>query len=124
MASGQIRNLGGKVKPIVSLDRSEARRRVLNLYRAWYRQAPYMIYELDLPVNEKQLRSKVREKILENKDVTDIRAIDMLVFRGQLELNDSINKFKSLMHYMAYFDEHPNKKPKDFLSKFLSGHNN
>lgn len=31
-----------QVKPILSTDREEARRRVLNLYRAWYRQVPYI----------------------------------------------------------------------------------
>lgn len=123
MASNQIKHLGGKVKPIISLNRTDARRRALNLYRAWYRQIPYIIYDMDLPVNQKQLRDKVREKFLENKDVADIRMIDIHIIRGHNELNDSINKFKSLMHYMAYFDDNTNKKPKDFLSKFLSGQN-
>ena len=31
-----------QVKPILSLDRADARRRVLNLYKAWYRQIPYI----------------------------------------------------------------------------------
>lgn len=31
-----------QVKPLLSTDREEARRRVLNLYRAWYRQIPYI----------------------------------------------------------------------------------
>lgn len=31
-----------QVKPILSTDREEARKRVLNLYKAWYRQIPYI----------------------------------------------------------------------------------
>ena len=31
-----------QVKPLLSLDHAEAKRRVLNLYRAWYRQVPYI----------------------------------------------------------------------------------
>lgn len=31
-----------QVRPILSVDKSEARRRVFNLYRAWYRQIPYI----------------------------------------------------------------------------------
>ena len=29
-------------KPILSHDKTEAKRRVLNLYRAWHRQIPYI----------------------------------------------------------------------------------
>lgn len=31
-----------QVKPILSTDKEEARKRVLNLYKAWYRQIPYI----------------------------------------------------------------------------------
>ena len=31
-----------QVRPILSVDKPEARRRVLNLYRAWYRHIPYV----------------------------------------------------------------------------------
>lgn len=122
MASKQVASaLGGKVRPILSLDKKEARRRVLNLYRAWYRQTPYILHETDLQINVKQMRSKVRELILANKDITDIRVIDMMVIRGQMELNDTVNKFKSQCHVLAYFNESDNPPPKDFLSKFLAG---
>lgn len=30
-----------QVKPLLSVDRGEAKRRVINLYKAWYRQIPY-----------------------------------------------------------------------------------
>lgn len=31
-----------QVKPILSLDKEEARKRVLHLYKAWFRQLPYI----------------------------------------------------------------------------------
>lgn len=31
-----------QVRPILSLDREEARRRVFNLYKAWYRSVPFI----------------------------------------------------------------------------------
>lgn len=31
-----------QVRPILSIDKEEARKRVLNLYKAWYRQIPYI----------------------------------------------------------------------------------
>ena len=37
-----VTHVGRQVKPLLSVDRTEARRRVLNLYKAWYRQIPYV----------------------------------------------------------------------------------
>lgn len=31
-----------QVRPILSVDKDEARRRVLTLYKAWHRQIPYI----------------------------------------------------------------------------------
>lgn len=31
-----------QVRPILSLDREEARQRVFNLYKAWYRSLPFV----------------------------------------------------------------------------------
>lgn len=31
-----------QVRPILSIDKEDARKRVLNLYKAWYRQIPYI----------------------------------------------------------------------------------
>lgn len=31
-----------QVRPILSVDREEARRRVFNLYKAWYRTLPFI----------------------------------------------------------------------------------
>lgn len=42
MASQSVRATVKQVKPILSVDRAEARKRVLNLYKAWYRQLPYI----------------------------------------------------------------------------------
>lgn len=37
-----VRKAVQQVRPILSLDREEARKRALNLYKAWYRQIPYI----------------------------------------------------------------------------------
>ena len=42
MASQTLRKGVKQVKPILSLNKEEARRRVISLYRAWYRQVPYI----------------------------------------------------------------------------------
>lgn len=40
MASQTVRSGARQVKPLLSLDNEEARKRALNLYKAWYRQIP------------------------------------------------------------------------------------
>lgn len=88
------------VKPVLSTSAAEARRRVLNLYRAWYREVSYRrgptrlhlisisllkiprtvsVFALDVSI--KQARQKLREEFLKNKDVKDPRAIDLLVVK-------------------------------------------
>lgn len=37
-----VRKTLQQVRPILSVDNDEARRRVLSLYKAWYRQVPYI----------------------------------------------------------------------------------
>lgn len=37
-----VRKTLQQVRPILSVDNEEARRRVLSLYKAWYRQVPYI----------------------------------------------------------------------------------
>ena len=45
MAARLVQQGSRHVKPIMSVNRDEARRRVRNLYKAWYRQMPYISKE-------------------------------------------------------------------------------
>lgn len=70
--------------PILSRTPEEAKRRVLNLYRAWYRQLPFIVKEYGytyVSATVPQLQQKLREQFMKNKDVKDIRIIDILVHR-------------------------------------------
>ena len=82
-----------------------------------------MVHDMRLPLSTEQLRNKIREKILENAHITDIRVIDMLVIKSQMELTEAVNKWKQECHIMDYFKETVNPRPKDFMSKFLAGQN-
>uniref|UniRef100_A0A161MLJ2 NADH dehydrogenase [ubiquinone] 1 alpha subcomplex subunit 6 n=1 Tax=Triatoma infestans TaxID=30076 RepID=A0A161MLJ2_TRIIF len=111
------------VKPILSVDRSESRRRVLNLYKAWYRQIPYIVMDYDIPKSIKQCREKLREEFQKQNHVTDIRVINMLVIKGQMELKEIVNIWKQKGTVMNYWKETHEPKPTDFLSKFMAGTN-
>ena len=110
------------VRPLLSTDKAQAKRRVLNLYKAWYRQIPYTVKEYDLMLTEDDFRQKLREEFMKNKHVTDIRVIDKLVIKGQMELKETSNIWKQRNHLMMYFQDTANNKPSDFLSKFYEGH--
>ncbi|XP_045585395.1 NADH dehydrogenase [ubiquinone] 1 alpha subcomplex subunit 6 [Procambarus clarkii] len=122
MASRVARSTARQVKPLLSLDHGEAKKRVLNLYKAWYRQIPYIVMDYDLPRSKEQCREKLREKFEENRHVQDIRAIDMLVIKGQMELKETVEIWKQKHGLMAYWQDSVEPRPKDFLSKFLDGH--
>ncbi|KAF0296784.1 NADH dehydrogenase [ubiquinone] 1 alpha subcomplex subunit 6 [Amphibalanus amphitrite] len=110
------------VKPLISQNNQEARSRVFGLYKAWYRQIPYIVMDYDIPKSVEQCRAKLREKFEENRHVKDIRVIDALVIKGQQELKETVNIWKQKHHLMSqYFKETQEPKPKDFLSKFLAG---
>lgn len=121
MSAQQAIRTGQKVvKPVLSTNPVEAKRRVLSLYKAWYRQVPYIVKEFDIPKSEEQCRAKLKENFVKNKDVTDIRVIDMLVIKGQMELKECVNMWKQKGHVMTYFKPTEEPKPKGFLSKFFN----
>lgn len=122
MATGKAAQVVTRqVRPILSLSESEARSRALALYKAWYRQIPHTVNDIDIPRNVKQCRQKLREEFMKHKDVKDIRVIDMLIIKGQMELQETATRWKQAGHVMAYWKDTVNKKPTDFYSKFLDG---
>ncbi|KDR08840.1 NADH dehydrogenase [ubiquinone] 1 alpha subcomplex subunit 6, partial [Zootermopsis nevadensis] len=98
-----VRKVLQQVRPILSVDRNEARKRVFNLYKAWYRQIPYVVLDYDIPKSAKQCRAKLREEFEKHCYITDIRVIDMLVIKGQMELKETVEIWKQKSHVMSYF---------------------
>ncbi|KAJ2949015.1 hypothetical protein O0L34_g5956 [Tuta absoluta] len=108
------------VRPVLSLNHEEAKKRVLSLYKTWYRQIPVLVHEFDISKTEEQCKAKLKEMFLANKHVTDVRVIDMLVIKGQMELEECVKSWKQKGHIMAYFAPTIEPKPDDFLSKFFN----
>jgi len=110
-----------QVKPILSINREDARRKVLTLYKAWIRQVPITLLSYDIPKNEAECKRKIREEFKRHSHLTDLRLIDKLIIKGQMELQEVANIWKPKGGLMHYWRETWEKKPTDFMSKFLSG---
>ncbi|XP_046572836.1 NADH dehydrogenase [ubiquinone] 1 alpha subcomplex subunit 6-like [Haliotis rubra] len=122
MAARAVQQGVKQVKPILSTDRTEAKRRVLNLYKAWYRQIPAIMKQFDIPVSVAQGREKLKEEFLRNRHVNDVRVIDLLVIKGQMDLVETTEVWKQRTHIMKYFKDTEEPRPTDFMSKFYDGH--
>ena len=48
------------VRPLLSMDKVDARVRVLSLYKAWYRHIPFMVKDFHFPRNVDQCRDVLR----------------------------------------------------------------
>ncbi|XP_036593052.1 NADH dehydrogenase [ubiquinone] 1 alpha subcomplex subunit 6-like [Trichosurus vulpecula] len=104
-ASSAAGAVGTAVKPIFSRDLNEAKRRVRELYRAWYREVPNTVHLFQLDISVKQGRDKVREMFMKNAHVTDLRIMDLLVIKGKMELEETIRVWKQKTHVMRFFHE-------------------
>ncbi|XP_069122716.1 NADH dehydrogenase [ubiquinone] 1 alpha subcomplex subunit 6-like [Argopecten irradians] len=123
MASKVVQLGTQSVKPILSVNKVESRRRVLNLYRAWYRQLPYIVTNFHIPLTTTQCKSRLRNQFNKNKGLSDLRVIDMMIIKGQMDLMETVNNWKQRNHVMQLFDDFSEtSKSKDFLAKFYEGH--
>ncbi|XP_033326811.2 NADH dehydrogenase (ubiquinone) B14 subunit [Megalopta genalis] len=121
MAATAIKLAVKKVKPILSINREDAHRRVIALYKAYYRQIPQTMLDYDIPKSVTECRKKLKEEFLKNQHVVDIRVIDILVLKGQMQLQEVSQAWIPKGRLMDVWKETEVAKPTDFMSKFLSG---
>lgn len=68
-----------------------------------------------------ECRIKLRQEFEKYRHVTDVRVIDMMVIKGRMDLQETVEKWQQPCHMMKPFNESRDPKPKTFLSKFLAG---
>lgn len=78
-----------------------------------------------MPKTTDECRLKLREQFLKNKNITDIRITDMLLIKGQMELNETVKIWKQPNQLLKYWIENDQQQPEptEFLTKFLNGRN-
>jgi len=114
------------IKPFLSTNRIESKRRVMNLYRAWIRFCDRMPYVYDIPRDVGECKAAIKTKFLANKDIKDLRTVDYLVAKGQMDLIETKEIWSQKHHVMTrLFDGELTKpeRPKegDFMAAFLAG---
>lgn len=114
--------------PIVtttSVSLSQARNRTLSLYRQWMRAAPEICNLYHLEIGSRVVQQRIRKEFEKNRYVRDLSIVDILLFKGRIELEETLNLFKQPTHVMRYFEDSFSQttppKPRDFLSKFYEG---
>ncbi|KAG0167254.1 hypothetical protein DFQ30_006244 [Apophysomyces sp. BC1015] len=111
------------VTTAASKSAGEARLRTLSLYRKRsIVKVPEIVrlHELDLP--SAALRAKIREQFEQHRYVEDLSVKDVLIAKGQMEYQETMNVWKQTNHIMNYFaKEEAPPKPTTFLEKFYEG---
>ncbi|KAI0659674.1 NADH-ubiquinone oxidoreductase Complex1 subunit [Cubamyces menziesii] len=105
----------------VSSSPEEARKRVIQLYRDWYRSAPEICSLYALNVTPSYVRHCIRGHFEENRYVTDTRVIDVLIQKGRQEYQETLNCWKQLDHIMGILLAPKGRPQRTFLQKFYEG---
>ncbi|KAL1409549.1 ndufa6 NADH-ubiquinone oxidoreductase subunit [Vanrija albida] len=109
-------------KVTIAATREEARVRVIDAYRAWYRSAPEICALYALNVSPSALRLKFRQDFEKNRNIDDLAVINVLLHKNQQEYQETMNCWKQEPHLLHWFKQYEDPaKPVSFLDKFYSG---
>jgi len=102
---------------------TEARQRVLSLYRDWYRSAPEICTLYALNVSPAYIRHAIRQRFEQNRSVTDPKIIDVLIAKERMEYQETMNCWKMNDQLLGVFIQQDGGKPVQgtFLQKFYQG---
>jgi len=106
--------------------RSALARRVVDLYRRMCREVVPIRTMYQIDETPAEIRHMTLLQFRKNADATDPRIIDMLLTRGEMELEEARNQWKQRGHLMALIKpELPPADPlldaEEFYKRFLDG---
>ncbi|OMH85463.1 NADH-ubiquinone oxidoreductase [Zancudomyces culisetae] len=103
---------------------AETRKRVISLYRHWQKSVPTIVIEYRVNYPQAVLRTRIRSEFEKKRHLTDIGAINIALFRGRAELEETLNNWKQTSHLADIIEKkEPEDKQMKFLDSFLAGQN-
>ncbi|KRX37983.1 Sec1 family domain-containing protein 1, partial [Trichinella murrelli] len=109
-----------QIKPIVSRNPEEARKRVLRVYKDWMKFVPTLNFLYQLHLREDVLRDAIKRQFVRNAEIRDIRVVDILTNKAEVELKNLKEAWTpGNVLLNTLFEDHVEKKPTDFLSPFF-----
>ncbi|KAF7321001.1 hypothetical protein HMN09_00187000 [Mycena chlorophos] len=100
---------------------ADARTRVIQMYRDWYRAAPEIVDQYYLDASTTQLRHAIRLRFEANRNLTDVRAIDVLLLKSRQEYQETMNMWKQPDHIYGIMLQPKERPSRSFLQKFYEG---
>ncbi|KAJ7353211.1 NdufA6 NADH-ubiquinone oxidoreductase 14.8 kDa subunit [Mycena olivaceomarginata] len=100
---------------------ADARSRVITMYRDWYRAAPEVVNQYALDVSPTQLRHAIRMRFERNRNVTELRVIDVLLLKSRQEYQETLNMWKQPDHIYGILLQPKDRPSRTFLQKFYEG---
>ena len=95
---------------------------VIRLYRYACRSIPYLQQSYKLPFSKTEMRDYIRHRFDEYKDLKDYNKVEMLVWKGEQDLEEALNVWKTRSHVIRTISPviNPQKvsKRNDFLKNF------
>ena len=73
-----------------------------------------------LEIQPNVLKQKIRLEFKKNKFVTDQKIVEILLFKGNIELDECLKGFKQPTHVMRMVEKQEPKRM-DFLTEFYHG---
>ena len=84
-------------------------------------KAPEICTLYALNVSPAYVRHCIRQHFEQNRYVSDTRVIDVLIQKGRIEYQETMNCWKQLDHIMGILLQPKGRPPRTFLQKFYEG---
>ena len=87
----------------VSASTAEARLKVVRLFRSALREADSILRNYQLDLTRAEMRERIKQEFAKHTSVSDIKVVDLLVFKGATELEEAKLLWKTKSHVVRFF---------------------